>query len=51
MSQVTFLIPVFGVLFSYFFLQEKLYLSMFLSLGLLMMGLIILQKGYKKNVT
>ncbi len=51
MSQVTFLIPVFGVLFSYFFLQEKLYLSMFLSLGLLMMGLIILQKGYKKKVT
>ena len=51
MSQVTFLIPVFGVFFSYFFLQEKLYLSMFLSLGLLMIGLIILQKGYKKNVT
>lgn len=49
MSQVSLLIPIFGVLFSYIFLQEKLYLSMFVSLFLLILGLSILQKGYKKN--
>ena len=47
MSQVSLLIPIFGVFFSYVFLQEKLYPSMFISLVLLVIGLSILQKGYK----
>ena len=49
MSQVSLLIPIFGVFFSYVFLQEKLYPSMFISLVLLIIGLSILQKGYKKT--
>ena len=49
MSQVSLLIPIFGVFFSYVFLQEKLYPSMFISLALLIIGLSILQKGYKKT--
>jgi len=48
MSQVSLLIPIFGVFFSYAFLQEKLYPSMFISLALLIIGLLILQNGYKK---
>jgi len=40
------LIPIFGVFFSYIFLQEKLYPSMLISLILLIVGLSILQKGY-----
>ena len=47
MSQVSLLIPIFGVFFSYIFLQEKLYLSMLVSLILLILGLSILQKGYQ----
>jgi len=46
MSQVSLLIPIFGVFFSYIFLQEKLYPSMLISLILLIVGLSILQKGY-----
>ena len=49
MSQVSLLIPIFGVFFSYVFLQEKLYPSMLISLALLITGLSILQKGYKKT--
>jgi drug/metabolite transporter (DMT)-like permease len=47
MSQVSLLIPIFGVFFSYVFLQEKFYSSMLISLILLIVGLSILQKSYK----
>ena len=49
MSQVSLLIPIFGLIFSNFFLKETLYLSMFVSLIFLILGLFILQKGYKKT--
>ncbi len=46
MSQVSLLIPIFGVFFSYLFLQEEaFYPSMAISLVFLIMGLFILQKG------
>ena len=49
MSQVSLLLPIFGVFFSYLFLKEAFYPSMAISLVFLIMGLFILQKGYKKN--
>ena len=48
MSQVSLLIPIFGVFFSYIFLQEQFYSSMLISLILLVLGLSVLQKGYRK---
>ena len=47
MSQVSLLLPIFGVFFSYIFLHEPFYSSMAISLIFLIMGLFILQKGYR----
>ena len=47
MSQVSLLIPIFGIFFSYFFLSEKLYLSMAISLIFIILGLLLVQRGYK----
>jgi len=43
------LLPIFGVFFSYLFLNELIYKSMFISLFFLFIGLAVLQLGYKKN--
>ena len=47
MSQVSFLIPIFG-LFSWLF-NENFTFNMFYSLVLIILGLFILQKGYRKS--
>ena len=49
MSQVSLLLPIFGVFFSYLFLNELIYKSMFISLFFLFIGLVVLQLGYKTN--
>ena len=49
MSQVSFLIPIFGLYFSWLFLSENFTFNMFYSLVLIIFGLFILQKGYKKS--
>ena len=49
MSQVSLLLPIFGIFFSYLFLNELIYKSMFISLFFLFIGLAVLQLGYKKN--
>ena len=49
MSQVSFLIPIFGLYFSWLFLNENFTFNMFYSLVLIILGLFILQKGYRKS--
>ena len=49
MSQVSLLLPIFGVVFSYIFLGEVLNFSMVVSLFFLLIGLTVLQAGYKKS--
>jgi len=49
MSQVSLLIPIFGVYFSWIFLNESFTENMILSLVITVLGLMILQKGYKAN--
>jgi len=48
MSQVSLLIPIFGLYFSWLFLSEKLTASMLISLLIILFGLWVLQLGYKK---
>ncbi len=47
MSQVSFLIPISGLYFSWIFLNEKFTHNMLYSLILIIFGLFILQRGYK----
>lgn len=47
MSQVSLLIPIFGVYFSWIFLNESYTANMIISLIITILGLIILQKGYR----
>ena len=47
MSQVSFLIPISGLYFSWIFLNEKFTYNMMYSLILIIFGLFILQRGYK----
>ena len=49
MSQVSLLIPIFGVYFSWIFLNESFTENMIVSLVITILGLMILQKGYKAN--
>ena len=49
MSQVSFLIPIFGLYFSWLYLNENFTFNMFYSLVLIILGLFILQKGYRKS--
>ena len=49
MSQVSLLIPLFGLYFSWLFLNEKFSANMFISLVIILFGLWILQLGYKKT--
>ena len=48
MSQVSFLIPIFGLYFSWLFLSETFSINMFISLIIILFGLWVLQLGYKK---
>ncbi len=48
MSQVSLLIPIFGLYFSWLFLSEQFSINMFLSLVIILFGLWVLQLGYKK---
>ena len=48
MSQVSLLIPIFGLYFSWLFLGEKFSNNMLISLIIILFGLWVLQKGYKK---
>ena len=48
MSQVSLLIPIFGLYFSWLFLGEKFSINMFISLIIILFGLWVLQLGYKK---
>jgi drug/metabolite transporter (DMT)-like permease len=48
MSQVSFLVPLFGVYFSWLFLNETLSINMIISLIITILGLYVLQKGYSK---
>tara|TARA_B100000963_G_scaffold280783_1_gene249249 strand:+ start:1630 stop:2529 length:900 start_codon:yes stop_codon:yes gene_type:complete len=48
MSQVSLLIPIFGLYFSWLFLSEKFSINMFVSLIVILFGLWVLQLGYKK---
>ena len=48
MSQVSLLIPVFGLYFSWLFLSETFSINMFISLIIILFGLWVLQLGYKK---
>ena len=49
MSQVSLLIPIFGLYFSWLFLSEKFSVNMFVSLIIIIFGLWVLQMGYKKT--
>ena len=49
MSQVSLLIPIFGVYFSWIFLNESYTANMIISLIITILGLIILQKGYRTS--
>ena len=49
MSQVSLLIPIFGVYFSWIFLNESFTENMIISLIITVSGLMILQKGYRSN--
>ena len=48
MSQVSLLIPIFGLYFSWLFLSENFSINMFISLIIILFGLWVLQLGYKK---
>ncbi len=48
MSQVSLLIPIFGLYFSWLFLSEQFSVNMFVSLIIILFGLWVLQIGYKK---
>ena len=48
MSQVSLLIPIFGLYFSWLFLSEQFSVNMFVSLIIILFGLWVLQLGYKK---
>ena len=48
MSQVSLLIPIFGLYFSWLFLGENFSINMFVSLVIILFGLWVLQLGYKK---
>ena len=48
MSQVSLLIPIFGLYFSWLFLSETFSINMFISLIIILFGLWVLQLGYKK---
>ena len=49
MSQVSLLIPIFGIYFSWIFLDESFTKNMLVSLFITISGLMILQKGYKSS--
>lgn len=49
MSQVSLLIPIFGLYFSWLFLSEKFTANMLISLFIILFGLWVLQLGYKKS--
>ncbi len=49
MSQVSLLIPIFGLYFSWLFLSENFSINMFISLIIILFGLWVLQLGYKKT--
>ena len=49
MSQVSLLIPIFGLYFSWLFLRENFSINMILSLIIILSGLWVLQLGYKKT--
>jgi len=49
MSQVSLLIPIFGLYFSWLFLSEEFSFNMLISLFIIISGLWVLQIGYKKN--
>ena len=49
MSQVSLLIPIFGLYFSWLFLSEKFTANMLISLLIILFGLWVLQLGYKKS--
>ena len=49
MSQVSLLIPIFGVYFSWIFLNESYTANMIISLIITILVLIILQKGYRTS--
>ncbi len=49
MSQVSLLIPIFGLYFSWLFLNETFSFNMFVSLIIILFGLWVLQFGYKKT--
>ena len=48
MSQVSLLIPIFGLYFSWLFLSEQFSANMLISLIIILFGLWVLQLGYKK---
>ena len=48
MSQVSLLIPIFGLYFSWLFLSETFSINMFVSLIIILFGLWVLQLGYNK---
>ena len=48
MSQVSLLIPIFGLYFSWLFLSEQFSTNMLISLIIILFGLWVLQLGYKK---
>jgi len=48
MSQVSLLIPIFGLYFSWIFLGEKFSTNMLISMIIILFGLWVLQLGYKK---
>ena len=49
MSQVSLLLPIFGIYFSWIFLDESFTKNMLISLFVTISGLMILQKGYKSS--
>lgn len=49
MSQVSLLIPIFGLYFSWLFLSEEFTINMLASLFIILFGLFVLQLGYKKT--
>ena len=49
MSQVSLLIPIFGLYFSWLFLSEEFSINMFVSLVIILFGLWVLQLGYRRK--
>ena len=48
-TQVAYLIPIFGIIFGYFLMDEIITWRVFISLGIILLGIYIFKKNNKVN--